>query len=181
MGEKNPLRNIIDTKYYYKGHIGNLRVDMVRFPSGNVRPREILEHKPCVAILPVTDEGRIVLIKQYRHAVDEEIFEIPAGIIEEGEEPRASACRELREETGFMPGKLEEIAAIYTTPGFCDEKIYVYIATELSVSPLQQDDDEFIRTYDYSVEELEKMIAEKKITDGKTLLAYYWYRAQNAR
>ena len=181
MSEKNPLRNIIETKYYYKGHIGNLRVDMVRFPSGRVKPREILEHRPCVAILPVTETGRIVLIKQYRHAVDEEIFEIPAGIIEEGEEPRASACRELREETGFKPGKLEEIAAIYTTPGFCDEKIHIYIATELSVAPLQQDDDEFIKTFDYSVEELEKMIAEGKIADGKTLLAYYWYRAANAR
>lgn len=181
MNEKNPLRNIIETKYYYKGHIGNLRVDMVRFPSGSVKPREILEHRPCVAVLPVTETGRIVLIKQYRHAVDEEIFEIPAGIMEEGEEPRASACRELREETGFKPGKLEEIAEIYTSPGFCDEKIHIYIATELSVSPLQQDDDEFIKTFDFSVEELEKMIAEGKIADGKTLLAYYWYRAVCAR
>lgn len=181
MGYNNPLRNIISTKYYYKGHIGNLRVDMVRFPSGSVKPREILEHRPCVAVLPVTESGRILLIKQYRHAVDEEIFEIPAGMIEEGEEPAASACRELREETGFMPGKLEEITEIYTSPGFCDEKIYIYLACGLTAAPLPQDDDEYIKTFDFTVEETESMIAERKITDGKTLLAFYWYRANCAR
>ena len=178
---ENPLRNIISSEYVYKGHIGSLRVDMVKFPSGELKPREVVEHKPAVAILPVDEKGRILLVKQYRHAVVEEIFEIPAGIVENGEEPRGAASRELREEIGFLPRRLEEIAEIYSSPGFCTEKIYVYYAAELAPSPLPQDDDEYIEVFGFAPAEIEKMISERKIRDGKTVMAYYWYKSGNSK
>ncbi len=179
MGDsKNLLRNIVRSDYKYKGRVVDLRVDTVKFPSGAEKAREVVLHKSAVAILPVNDRGEIILVRQYRHAIDEEIYEIPAGLVEEGEDPRETAVRELQEEIGFRPKEIEEVAEIYSSPGFCTEKIFIYYATDLTSSKLPEDDDEYIKVFAFAPETLGKMIAEKKIKDGKTLMAYYWYMAR---
>ena len=178
---KNQLRNLVRSECKYKGRIVDLRVDTVKFPSGSEKVREVVLHKSAVAVLPVNERGEIVLVRQYRHAIDEDIYEIPAGLVEAGEDPRETAIRELQEEVGFRPGHIEEIAEFYSSPGFCTEKIFVYYATDLISSKLPADDDEYIKVFPFAPEELGKMIAEKKINDGKTLMAYYWYAARGRR
>ena len=175
---KSQLRNIVRSDCKYKGRIIDHRVDTVKFPSGSEKVREVVLHKSAVAILPVNERGEIILVRQYRHAIDEDIYEIPAGLVEEGEDPRETAVRELQEEIGYRPGHIEEIAEFYSSPGFCTEKIIVYYADELVSSKLPEDEDEYIKVFAFAPEELEKMIAEKKIKDGKTLMAFYWYMAR---
>ncbi|MCF0247362.1 MAG: NUDIX hydrolase [Synergistes sp.] len=174
---KDKLRNIVDSQTKYKGHILDLRVDSVKFPSGDVKVREVIVHKPAVAMLPVDENGNIILIKQYRHAIDEEIFEIPAGLIDDGEDPRQAAERELMEEVGYCPKHIEEIAEFYSSPGYCDEVIYLYFADELTPKKLPEDDDEYIEVFLFTPEEIKKMIEQKEIIDSKTLMALYWYFA----
>ena len=133
---KNPLRNILKSEFPYKGHIIDVRVDTVKFPSGSEKIREVVLHSPAVAMLAEDADGGIFLVKQYRHAVDEEIYEIPAGLVEEGESPEETAARELQEEIGRRPGRMEKrrrpgrmekIAELYSSPGFTTEKTYYWL------------------------------------------------------
>lgn len=179
--KRHYLRNIISQEYPYRnGRVLNLRIDHVKFPSGSVKAREVVEHKSAVTVLAVDADGKICLVSQYRHAVDLDIYEIPAGIIEQGEDPEAAAVRELQEEIGFKPGKIEKIAEFYSSPGYSTEKIYLYFANELTQSKLPEDDDEFISVCKFSPREIEIMIAAGEICDGKTIMAYYWYIARLA-
>ncbi|MDO5563216.1 MAG: NUDIX hydrolase [Synergistaceae bacterium] len=171
----NPLRNIVKTEYPYKGHILDLRVDHVKFPSGSLKVREVVEHRSAVALLAVNEAGKICLVSQYRHAIDADILEIPAGLVEAGEDPDRTAVRELQEETGFKPSKLIRVMDFYSTPGFSTEAIILYYASNLSVSKLPEDDDEFIDVFWFTPAEIAKKISDGKIKDSKTLLAYYWY------
>ncbi|MDO4988460.1 MAG: NUDIX hydrolase [Synergistes sp.] len=181
MKSNNPLRNIIKSEEIYRGHILNLRVDTVKFPTGSQKIREVVEHGAAVGVLPIAADGRMILVKQYRHAIDKEIFEIPAGLVEKGEDPYLTAERELQEEIGYKPGKLTEIAHFYTSPGFSDEELYIYAACDLTPSSLPQDDDEYIKVFSFTDDELESLISEGCIDDGKTLLAYWWYKARERR
>ena len=104
------LRDIVKSEYPYKGHVLDLRIDHVKFPSGKVKVREVVEHKSAVAMFAVNGRGEICLVSQYRHAVDQNILEIPAGIIEPGENPEDAASRELQEEIGCKPGRLVKIS-----------------------------------------------------------------------
>ena len=178
---KNPLRNILKSEFPYKGHIIDVRVDTVKFPSGAEKLREVVLHSPAVAMLAEDAEGGIFLVKQYRHAVDEEIYEIPAGLVEEGESPEETAARELQEEIGRRPGRMERIAELYSSPGFTTEKITMFYATELSDSKLPEDDDEYIKVRKFSPAELAALVADGGVKDGKTLAAYYWLLARKAQ
>ena len=171
----NELRDIVSRAYIYNGVILTLRVDEVKFPSGIIKPREIVEHNSAVTVIVINSEGKICLVSQYRHAVDEEIFELPAGIIEIGEEPLDTVVRELQEEIGHKPSYVKRITEFYTSPGFSDEKIILYLASDLVPSKLPEDDDEYINAYWVTLEEWGKMIKCGQIKDAKTLLAYYWY------
>lgn len=179
--ESGMLRNIVKSEELYKGHILNLRIDTVRFPSGSDKVREVVVHKAAVAMLPVNRKGELLLVRQYRHAVDQDLFEIPAGLVEPGEDKKEAAIRELREETGFRPGYIEEIADFYSSPGYCTEVITVYFVSDLTESKLPEDDDEYIKVFAFTPEALGRMIAEGKIKDGKTLMAYYWYMARQCQ
>lgn len=174
----NPLRNIVERRYVYKGKIVNMRVDRVKFPSGLIRDREVVEHGSAVAILAVDCDGKIFLVSQYRHAVDKELYELPAGLVNPGEEPAVSAVRELQEEIGFRPGRLLRAAEFYSSPGFTDEKIVLYYATDLHKSKLPEDEDEYISIYKFTPEEIKGLISANKIQDGKTIMAYCWYAAK---
>lgn len=178
---ENFLRNIIRSEEKYKGRIMDLRIDTVRFPSGKDKVREVVVHKPAVAVLPVNDRGELLLIKQYRHAVDEDIYEIPAGLTEEHEDARESAVRELQEEIGFRPEHMEKVAEFYSSPGYCTEKITLFYSDKLESSKLPEDDDEFIKVCPFSPEEAMRMTKDGRIKDGKTLMAVYWYMAEKYR
>lgn len=178
--EKNSLRNILKSEIIYEGRIVSLRVDRVKFPSGVEKTREVVLHGSCVAMLAEDEESGVFLVRQYRHAVDEEVYEIPAGITEDGESPEECAARELQEEIGMKPGRLEKICEFYSSPGFTTEKITLFHATELTASKLPGDDDEYIKVRRFSLSELARSIAEGGVKDGKTIAACCWLIARKA-
>lgn len=164
----------------YTGRILNLRVDEVELPSGRSAVREVVEHAPAVGILPVMEDGSILLVRQFRYAVGELMLEIPAGLLEGGEPPEEAARRELQEEIGYYPGRLRKISAIYNSPGFCTELMHLYLATELRPSKLQEDDDEFISVVRVKSEEIPPLLTGGELRDAKTLAALSWWRAIGA-
>jgi len=167
--EKPVSRNIL-----YRGRILNLRVDKVEFPNGKRTSREVVEHEAAVGIIPITNDGKVVLVKQYRYAVCGELLEIPAGIVEKGEDPINTASRELREETGHDARRLKELGRFYTSPGFSNELLILYLAEDLFPSKLKEDDDEFIEVVEWPISEIDNTFLREKIRDGKTFAALSW-------
>jgi ADP-ribose pyrophosphatase len=166
MNKKEPT---IASSYIYRGKVVTLRKDQVRLPNGKISEREIVEHSGAVAIVPVTREGNIILVKQFRKPVEKETLEIPAGKLNPGEEPEACAQRELQEETGYS-GKLEYKFSYYSTPGFSDEILYMFFARDLMVSPLDADEDEFVEKLEVSPQEALHMMDTGEIMDAKTII-----------
>lgn len=159
------------TQRIYEGRIINVRVDTVRLPSGRESKREIIEHKGAVCIVPVLDDGRVMLVRQFRKASGESLLEVPAGGLEAGESPQDCAARELMEECGFRPGKLVPIYQAFLAPGYSTEMMYAFLATELSPEKMQADDDESIELETFSLDELEAMVDAFQIRDAKTVAA----------
>ncbi len=126
---------VVDSQHVYRGRAIHVRVDSVVKPNDKKTTREVVEHVDCVVILPVDSNGNILLVRQYRHAVDKELLELPAGSIDPGETPEQAAVRELREETGFKPGKLEGLGGFYAAPGYCTEYLHFFRATQLEEEP----------------------------------------------
>ncbi len=171
--EKKTARQTI-----YQGKILDLTVDQVRIPSGALHVREVVNHRPAVGILPVLDDGRLLLVQQYRYAVNEDCWEIPAGLINRGEQPRQAARRECREETGFYPGKLQSLGWVYTSPGYSTEKIYLYVATGLKACAGQKlDDDEFLVAHKLTLAKALRMVNQGEIVDSKTILVLLWAKS----
>jgi ADP-ribose pyrophosphatase len=172
--ENNELT--IKTDKIYEGKILTLKVDTVELPNKRYSKREIVLHNPAVAIVAATEDGEIVMIKQYRKAVDDLIYEIPAGLIEYGENPKDAALRELEEETGYRAGKIEYLSEFYTSPGFCNEKIHVFLATQLEQVGQNLDDGEDIEYFNVKLEEAIKMIKLGDIVDAKTISSILLYK-----
>lgn len=170
-----PREEKVSGELVYRGRILNLRVDRVRLPDGGMTAREVVEHAPAVGVVAETEEGGLYLVRQYRYPTGEYLLEIPAGIVEEGENPVDTAARELREEIGFMPGVLTEVTRFYTSPGFSDELIILFHASELSPSPKECDSDEFLDVTRFDREQLKSMAFSGEIKDSKTLTALYWF------
>jgi len=154
----------------YEGKILNLRIDTVELPDKKYSKREIVEHPGGVAIIPITKDNSIVLVKQYRKAVERFLLEIPAGKLEVNEEPRETAIRELEEETGFKANKLEYVLEFYTSPGFSNEKIYLFLATDLIEGEQSLDSGEFIKSEEFNIDDLVKMVERGEILDSKTII-----------
>lgn len=167
LGEKTLSSEII-----YEGKIVKLEKQKVELPNGRVSSREIVRHGEAVAILPIDQNGNLLLVEQYRKPIDKVILEIPAGLVEPGEEPAEAAARELEEECGVVAGKLEFVVKYYTTPGFSDEMIYFFRATDLKPSQQNMDTDEFLNVVSMPVEEFKRRVLAKELIDGKTVLAY---------
>lgn len=161
----------LEVKNIYKGRILNLNIHKVILPNNTTANREIVVHPGAVAILPIDKEGKIIFVKQYRKAVEEELLEIPAGKIETGEDPEQCAMRELEEETGFFASQLIFINKIYTSPGFSNEVIYIYLAKGLAIGKKNPDEDEFIDLYKYNFLDALNLIKSGKIKDAKTIAA----------
>jgi len=165
----------IEGKYIYRGKIINLRVDRVSLPSGRETIREVVEYRGSVAILPLFENGDVLLLKQFRYPVGEELIEIPAGKIEEGEDPRFTAERELEEETGYRAAEMEKIASFYLAPGYSTEEMHLFVARDLQKSSTNPDFDEIIEPFRAGKGEIEGLLKEGRIKDAKTLLALYYY------
>ncbi len=170
--------SVQDSRTVYEGRILNLRLDKVRLPSGRIALREIVEHRPAVAMLPVTSGGTIFLVRQFRDAVRQQLLEIPAGILNPGESPLEAARRELQEEIGFDAEHLEEWGKFYTSPGFSDEEVTLFFASGLVESKLAPDEDEFIRIFPVRKEEIPTLLDSGRVRDAKTIAALAWYLAK---
>jgi len=155
----------------YDGKVLALDVDEVLEPGGVHATREVVRHRGSVAALPVHDDGRVLLVRQYRYAVDEEVWELPAGRLDPGETPEGGAARELEEEVGLRPAKLEALTTFFTTPGFCDERIHVFRATALTAVPPRPEADERIEARVFELGETLDMIRRGEVREGKTLIA----------
>jgi ADP-ribose pyrophosphatase len=161
----------LSSRRIYEGKVLSLDVDEVEEPGDVRATREVVRHSGSVAVLALQDDGRIVLVRQYRYPVDQALWELPAGRLDEGETPEVAAQRELREEIGQRARDLSKIAFFYTTPGFCDEAMHVFRATGLEASPAKGDEDERIEVQAFSLSDLEAMIDKGEIREGKTLVA----------
>ena len=156
-----------------------MRIDTVRTPSGRETTREIVEHDDCVAVIAIDADGKVLLVKQFRKAVGKELLEIPAGGIDSGESPEEAVSREMREETGYRPRRVERLGGFYSAPGYCTEYLYLYLATELTHSPLQAEDTESISLVRVPLDQIAGLIKAGKICDAKSiagLLAFLEYR-----
>ncbi len=168
----------LKTEKIYDGKIITLQVDDVELPNGKTGKREIVKHPGAVAVIALTKENKIILVEQYRKALEKSIVEIPAGKIDKGEAPEATALRELEEETGYTTSKLEYVQSFATSPGFADEIIHLYFAKDIEKveSPLEMDEDEFVELLHVSIEEMGELVKIGAIYDAKTAFAYIWLK-----
>lgn len=157
----------------YEGKILNLKIETVELPDKKYSKREIVELQNGVAIVPITEDNCLMLIKQFRKPIEKILYEIPAGKVEINEEPKEAAIRELKEETGYKAEKFKYLLEFYTSPGFCNEKIHLFLAQELSEVDSNPDSDEFVETVKIHINDLDKMIDRGEIVDGKTIIGIY--------
>ena len=166
----------ISTRRMYTGRIINLDIDTVRFPNGSTGELEMIRHPGASAVVPfLSDPGgedpQILLIRQYRYAAERYLYEVPAGRLDAGEAPDACARRELKEETGCEAERVEYLTTIYTTPGFTDEKIHVFMAVGLTRGEIAREADEFIETETMSLSHALSLVEKREIEDAKTVVA----------
>ncbi len=154
----------------YEGKIINLKLDTVELPDQKYTKREIVEHPGAVAIVPITADNELVLVKQFRKAIEEAIIEIPAGKLEHGEDPASCAVRELKEETGFTAEKIQYVFQFYTSPGFSNEKMHLFVATGLAEGTAEPENDEYIEIIKIKLDNLLNMINNGEITDSKSII-----------
>jgi ADP-ribose pyrophosphatase len=166
----------LSSEMIYTGAILNLRKDKVTVKGGRTSHREIVEHGGGVVILGVTREGRIPMIRQYRKAAGQIMFELPAGKLEPGEDPAEAALREFREETGYTAAHIKKVAAFYPTVGYSTEILHVFFAEELTAGDTDFDENESIEIEEYLPETLYELIDAGDMADGKTLIALLLFR-----
>ena len=165
----------LSSQLIYDGRAVKLRVDTVRTADGRKTSREIVEHSDCVAIVAIDGDNNVLLVNQFRKPVERELLEIPAGGIEPGEDPVATVRRELQEETGYLPRKVERLGGFYSTPGYCTEYLYLYLATDLVPSQLRAEDTENIRLVRVPVGQISRLIASGKICDAKSIAGLFTF------
>jgi len=164
----NLIEKKIDSTSIYDGIIVKLFKDTIELPNGNKAFREVIRHPGAVCVIPVTNEGNIIFVKQYRYPFKEEIIELPAGKLDKNELPLDAAQRELREETGIISSKIIPIGRYYSTPAIIDEVIYLYLATDLEFGEQSLDDDEFLEVELIPYDKALEMIFNDQLPDGKT-------------
>ncbi|MBE6008135.1 MAG: NUDIX hydrolase [Lachnospiraceae bacterium] len=167
---------VLESNLMYKGKVLEVYSDKVVMPNGNVATRETVVRGSAAAIVPVDKDGNIIFVRQYRHAIKGMALEIPAGMLEEGEDPAISAKRELEEETGWIANNLTYVTKLVMSIGVCTETLYIYIAKDLTEGVMNPDPDEFIEIETYSLEDSLKMIYSGEIIDGKTAAALLAYK-----
>lgn len=171
MSESGTPEPLGSSECIFEGRVIRVRRDRVRLPDGSDCYREVVEHRGAVGIVPLLDDGAVVLITQYRYAVGEWLLEIPAGTLEEGEDPEWCAARELEEETGYTARRFRRLFAMYVSPGYCNELLHIYVAEGLVAGQARPDCDEAIETTVVPLSSVSAMIQEGRIRDAKTIAA----------
>jgi ADP-ribose pyrophosphatase len=166
---------ILKSKVVYQGKVFGVRRDEVREPDGLRATREVITHPGSVVVLPVLEDGRILMIRQYRHAARQYLWELVAGRIDEGEMVKEAAARELREETGYSAKRYSEFLDVFPTPGFLEERMHILLAEGLTEGEAQPEEDEKIISRGYKVEELKQMMLGGKLRDGKSIAGILYY------
>ncbi|MBO8128721.1 MAG: NUDIX hydrolase [Peptococcaceae bacterium] len=158
------------SQYVYRGKILNVRLDSVKLPDGTTGTREVVEFSEAVAVVALTDNNEVLLVRQYRYPVGRELLEIPAGKMEKGEQPEECARRELAEETGYMAANMRPLLRIYSTPGFTSEKMHLFFASGLTRGNQNLDEGEFVELVKIPLVNALKMIATGEICDAKSII-----------
>jgi ADP-ribose pyrophosphatase len=173
------VESTISSRTIYRGRVIKLHVDRVRLDNGRETTREIVEHPGAAAIVPILDDGRLLLIKQYRAATRRKLMEIPAGTLEPDESPLSCAKRELTEETGYVARRVRKLFSCYLAPGYSTEKIHFFLATHLVPGQGKQEYDEAIDVQAVDLWQALKAIERGKIQDAKTISALYYLAARD--
>ncbi|MGD6815668.1 NUDIX hydrolase [Metabacillus sp. 84] len=172
----------LSSEQIYSGKIIDLYVQEVELPNGKTSKREVIKHPGAVAVIAITPEGKLLMVEQFRKALERTLIEIPAGKLEPGEEPEKTAVRELEEETGFTARSIDHLVSFYTSPGFADELVHLYITEDLA--PIENeahlDEDEFVDLMEVTLEEAEALLKDGRIYDAKTAYAVQYVRLQKA-
>ncbi|MGB5529858.1 MAG: NUDIX hydrolase [Ignavibacteriaceae bacterium] len=168
---------IVKSEVIYRGKVFNTIVDQIEYKSGNKAVREVAEHPGGAVVVPVTGEGKIVMVTQHRFPVDKILLELPAGKLGKNEDPRICAIRELEEETGYKSDNVKELGSIYTTPGYSTEKLWIYLAKDLQPGNNNREEGEFgMEVFEFTMEEVEQKIYSGEIVDGKTICGIFLLR-----
>jgi ADP-ribose pyrophosphatase len=160
---------LLDSKEVFAGRVFDVTVDTVR-EGGKTYTREVVHHRGSAVILPAFDDGTIALVRQYRHPAVRYLLELPAGTLNDKEPPAEGAARELEEELGLVAGKMEKLTEFFVSPGFCEEKMWLYLATELTETAQRLEDDEMIEVVRMPLERALQMITDGEIEDAKTII-----------
>ncbi|WP_412761554.1 NUDIX hydrolase [Paenibacillus chibensis] len=169
----------VSTKPVFDGKIISLQIDTVKLPDGSTATREIIKHPGAVAVLAVHGD-KIVMVDQFRQAMGRCELEIPAGKLEKDEDPLEAAKRELQEETGYECSSIRLLHSFYTSPGFANEIIHLYVAEDLASGDAAPDEDEFLEVYELTLEEAEEAVRSGRISDAKTVMAIYAWKLKLA-
>ncbi|TXK83492.1 NUDIX hydrolase [Paenibacillus sp. N3.4] len=162
----------VKTEAIFKGRIISLQVDHVLLPNGETATREIVKHPGAVAVIPLLGD-KMIVVEQYRKPLERSQVEIPAGKLDAGEEPLHAALRELEEETGYRTDNVKLVSSFYTSPGFADEIVHLFIAEDLVKGEANPDEDEFLTCEAITLEQAQQYIREQRISDAKTIMAVY--------
>lgn len=163
------------TEVIFEGRVVRLRIDTIETVDGRQSTREIIEHDDCITVIPVDENGNILLVKQFRRPTGKNLLEIPAGGIDTGEDAEAAVIREMQEETGYRPKKLEKLGGFYSSPGFCTEYLHLYLATDLVPGRLYAEDTEAIELIRVSPDDITELVTSGKIEDAKTIAGLLYY------
>jgi len=166
---------ILKSEIIFRGKVFNTKVDQIEYDSGNKAVREVAEHPGGAVVVPVTDDGKIVMVTQHRYPLNKVLLELPAGKLNKDEDPFICAVRELEEETGYKSKNVTELASIYTTPGYSTEKLWIYLAKDLKPGDHNREEGEFgMQVFELSMQEIENKIYNGEIVDGKTICGIYF-------
>jgi len=171
-----PHFDILGSDHVYTGHAFAVSRVLVRLPDGNKKYYDLVDHARAIALVPVDEQGNIYFVRQFRIGSNSELLELPAGLVEAGEDPDACAAREIREEIGMAASRLLKLGAIFLTPGYSTENLAIYLATGLYPAPLQADADEFLQVEAIPTSQALKLAESGAIQDGKTLAALFLAR-----
>ena len=163
------LEKRVSGQTVFEGKIITVKLDKALLPNGAQASREVVEHPGGVCILALQEDGTVPLVRQFRYPLGDVLLELPAGKLEYGEEPRPAAIRELGEEVGLEPGEMTELGYIHVSPGFCTEKLYMYLARDVKEVPVHPDEDEFLDIVYLPFDQLVERVMSGEITDGKTV------------
>jgi ADP-ribose pyrophosphatase len=165
---------IVKSDVIYSGKVFNIKVDQIEYNTGNKAIREVAEHPGGAVVVPVTNDGKIVMVTQHRFPVNEILLELPAGKLSIGEDPKLCAARELEEETGYKSDNVNELGSIYTTPGYSSEKLWIYLAKDLKSGNHNREEGEFgMEVFELTLKEVEEKIDNGEIVDGKTICGIF--------